>query len=89
MLEPSKGRISAFTLRQFDCDRANLEMVDGRILGVRVTNRATGRSETYRGEIFLDATYEGDLGAAAGVPFRVGREGRDEFGEPGAGRIYK
>ena len=89
MLEPYKGRISVFTLRQFDCDPANVEMVDDRILGVRVTNRATGRSETYRGEIFLDATYEGDLGAAAGVPFRVGREGRDEFGEPGAGRIYK
>ena len=89
MLEPYKGRISVFTLRQFNCDPANVEMVDDRILGVRVTNRATGRSETYRGEIFLDATYEGDLGAAAGVPFRVGREGRDEFGEPGAGRIYK
>lgn len=43
----------------------------------------------YTGSVFLDATYEGDLGAAAGVPFRVGREGKDEFGEPGAGRVYK
>lgn len=32
-------------------------------------------------KIFIDATYEGDLMAQAGVPFRVGREGRDEYGE--------
>ena len=31
--------------------------------------------------IFVDASYEGDLMAAAGVPFRVGREGQGEFGE--------
>ncbi len=30
---------------------------------------------------FIDATYEGDLMAAAGVPYRVGREGSKEFGE--------
>lgn len=30
---------------------------------------------------FIDGTYEGDLMAAAGVPYRVGREGRKEFGE--------
>ena len=33
--------------------------------------------------------YEGDLGAAAGVPFRIGRESKTEFGEPGAGRAYE
>ncbi len=31
--------------------------------------------------MFIDATYEGDLLAMAGVPYRVGREGRDEYGE--------
>ena len=30
---------------------------------------------------FIDATYEGDLMAAAGVAYRVGREGRREFNE--------
>ncbi len=29
----------------------------------------------------IDASYEGDLLAAAGVPYRVGREARSEFGE--------
>jgi hypothetical protein len=37
---------------------------------------------------FVDATYEGDLAALAGVPYRVGRESRDEYGEPHAGRIF-
>lgn len=38
--------------------------------------------------VFIDATYEGDLAAMAGVPFRVGRESSGEYGEPIAGRIY-
>lgn len=37
---------------------------------------------------FIDGTYEGDLAAAARVPYRVGREGRDEFGESLAGIHY-
>lgn len=31
--------------------------------------------------VFVDGTYEGDLMAAAGVRWRVGREGKDEYGE--------
>mgnify|MGYP006166369443 CR=1 FL=1 len=31
--------------------------------------------------MFIDATYEGDLIAAAKVPYRVGREANAEFGE--------
>jgi len=37
---------------------------------------------------FVDASYEGDLLAAAGAPCRVGRESRGEYGEPHAGRIF-
>ncbi|MEM6366011.1 MAG: FAD-dependent oxidoreductase [Planctomycetota bacterium] len=37
--------------------------------------------QTLGAEYFVDATYEGDLIAAAGLPFRIGREGRDEYGE--------
>ncbi len=37
---------------------------------------------------FIDGTYEGDLAAQAGVDYRVGREGRDEFGESKAGIHY-
>ncbi len=38
--------------------------------------------------VFIDATYEGDLLAAAGAEFRLGRESRDEFNEPHAGVVY-
>ncbi|MEY2982869.1 MAG: hypothetical protein RL562_3096 [Planctomycetota bacterium] len=38
--------------------------------------------------VFVDGTYEGDLMAAAGVAWTIGREGRDEFGESLAGQQY-
>lgn len=34
-----------------------------------------------RAKIVIDASYEGDLMAAAGVPYRVGREARSEYDE--------
>ena len=37
--------------------------------------------DEYRGKIFIDATYEGDLLAEAGVDYVVGREANSEFGE--------
>lgn len=37
--------------------------------------------ETYRGKVFIDATYEGDLMAAAGVDYHVGREANSKYGE--------
>ncbi len=36
---------------------------------------------TVSGAVFVDASYEGDLMAAAGVPFHVGRESRQTYGE--------
>jgi hypothetical protein len=47
-----------------------------------------GTKTEFRARTFVDATYEGDLAALAGVPYRVGRESRDTFGEPHAGQIY-
>lgn len=89
MIAEHKDKITILTMRQFDSDPNNLIVKDNRIRKIIVTNRVTGDKEIYEGSVFLDATYEGDLGAAAGVPFRVGREGKDEFNEPGAGRVYK
>lgn len=42
-----------------------------------------GKSESFRtrAKIYIDATYEGDLMARAGVPYAVGREGKLEYGE--------
>lgn len=38
-------------------------------------------------QVFVDASYEGDLFALAGVAYRVGRESRAEYDEPHAGKI--
>ncbi|MGH1526624.1 FAD-dependent oxidoreductase [Leifsonia sp. L25] len=42
--------------------------------------------ERIEAAVFVDASYEGDLLAGAGVPYRVGREGRELYGERFAGR---
>lgn len=81
--------ISIQTMRQFDVDCENIVVKDNVIQEITILNRESGIKEKYKGHIFIDATYEGDLGAAAKVPFRVGREGKEEFNEPGAGRVYK
>ena len=53
---------------------------DGRIVSI-----TTLSGKTYRGRMFVDATYEGDLMAAAGVSYVVGREANAEFGETVSG----
>ena len=45
---------------------------------------ATGKEHLYEGKIFIDGSYEGDLIAAARVPYRVGMESTDEYGESAA-----
>lgn len=39
-------------------------------------------------KVFIDASYEGDLAAMAGVPYTLGREARTEWNEEYAGKIY-
>ena len=89
LAEAGPGRITVLTGRQFDAEARYVEKRGERIVSIRILDRTTGREEHYRGTVFIDATYEGDLGAAAGVPFRTGREGADKYGEPCAGKIYR
>ena len=49
--------------------------------GKRITSITTLNGKTYRGRIFMDATYEGDLMATAGVSYTVGREPNAKYGE--------
>jgi hypothetical protein len=59
---------------------------DGRrIHGFTAQDRTSGDIVDIQAAVTIDATYEGDLAAAAGVPYRVGREPRSEFWEPHAG----
>lgn len=61
---------------------------DKTVTGITIQNRRTGEELAVCGRVFVDATYEGDLLAAAGTEFRLGRESRDEFKEPHAGVVY-
>jgi hypothetical protein len=81
-------QITILRRHQFDAVAANVDVVDGRLRAVRLLDRDQGRCREVRAAVFIDAGYEGDLAAAAGAPFRIGRESADAHGEPGAGRIY-
>lgn len=66
----------------------NAEAHDGHITSVTFLNRNTVANEFFVAEVFADASYEGDLYAMAGADFRLGREGREDFGESLAGHIF-
>jgi FAD dependent oxidoreductase len=49
--------------------------------GARITAISTLSGAQYRAKAFIDATYEGDLMAAAGVSYHVGREANSVYNE--------
>ena len=49
--------------------------------GARITEFSTDDGTVYRAKMFIDATYEGDLMAKAGVSYHVGREANATYGE--------
>lgn len=58
------------------------------VAAILLHDRSRGLRWRMDGSVFIDATYEGDLAALAGVPYRIGREGRHEFGEEFAGEVF-
>lgn len=49
--------------------------------GARITGLRTEDGRAFHGKMFIDATYEGDLMAKAGVTYTVGREDASQYGE--------
>lgn len=49
--------------------------------GSQIVSITSLSGHTYHGKMFIDATYEGDLMAAAGVSYHVGREANSVYGE--------
>jgi hypothetical protein len=49
--------------------------------GTQIVSITMESGRVFEGKIFVDATYEGDLLAAAGVGFHVGREANSKYGE--------
>jgi len=84
-----RDRVTVRRQRQFDSHPGNVEFADGRLAAITVTDRESGAEECHEARVFFDGTYEGDLAAAAGAPYRIGREGQDEYDEPLAGKVYK
>lgn len=72
----SEAGVPVMRERRLDRSGAGVAMEEGRILSITTTG-----GETYAGRVFIDATYEGDLMAAAGVSYTVGREGNEVYGE--------
>ncbi|TCK80865.1 FAD-dependent oxidoreductase [Albibacterium bauzanense] len=58
-------------------DRENgVKLNNGKIISIRTLS-----GKVFHGSVFIDATYEGDLMAASGVSYHVGREGNDVYNE--------
>ncbi|MBL9205145.1 MAG: FAD-dependent oxidoreductase [Opitutaceae bacterium] len=55
---------------------------------VRFRDDTSGRIVRITAAAMIEGSYEGDLMALAGATWRLGREGRSEFGEPRAGRVF-
>ena len=74
-------------------DEAGVKVLTRQVLktvtkdGTRISNLITSAGE-FEAKMFIDGTYEGDLMAAVGVSWTIGREGRKEFGESLAGKQY-
>jgi hypothetical protein len=56
--------------------------------GAKITALRTASDRTFRGKVFIDASYEGDLLALARCSFHLGRESRKQYGESLAGATY-
>jgi FAD dependent oxidoreductase len=64
-------------LRDEWLDRENgITRKDGRIIYIRTLS-----GKVFKGKVFVDATYEGDLMASSGVSYTVGREDNGLYGE--------
>ena len=78
-------RIRVFRRHQLDTASRD----GARVVSAGILDRATGAKRELRAGVFIDATYEGDLLAAAGAAYRVGREARADFNELHAGVVYQ
>jgi uncharacterized glyoxalase superfamily protein PhnB len=84
--EPS----AALKVYQKMIDAENIKLVYGEQLnrkngvkkqGAKIIEIEMENGNSYKGKIFIDATYEGDLMATAGVSYTVGRESNSDYGE--------
>jgi hypothetical protein len=68
--------------------RFNARLVAAKKSGARITEIVMEDGTTIRARMFIDATYEGDLMAKAGVSYTLIREGNAQYGETYNGIHY-
>jgi len=56
--------------------------------GATIIGVQTNKERKIKAKSYIDASYEGDLMALAGVSYRIGREGRDKYGETLSGLTF-
>ncbi|MCF7974070.1 MAG: FAD-dependent oxidoreductase [Phycisphaerae bacterium] len=69
-------RIPVVSRQRLDRTARGVNREGPRIVAITLEN-----GQTFRGRVFIDATYEGDLLAAAGVSYTVGRESNATYHE--------
>ena len=93
----AEPHVSLNVLREMLAEHPNIQVLTTRRLvnasaqvrnGRRFVRTLTTDRESITARVFIDASYEGDLAAAAGFRSRIGRESRQEFHERLAGHIY-
>ena len=55
---------------------------------ITIKNTKSNSIKEIYGDIFIDASYEGDLYSKCNIKYRVGRESKTEYNEKHAGEIY-
>jgi hypothetical protein len=70
-----QNNISVFREEWLDRDKGVIKK-DSRIISIK-----TLKGNVYKGKIFIDATYEGDLMSSAGVSYTIGREDNNLYHE--------
>ncbi|KAJ3497474.1 hypothetical protein NLG97_g1870 [Lecanicillium saksenae] len=74
------GKIEIHRSDPIDRSKGSVRVKNGQI-----TSFATKSGKRWEASVFIDASYEGDLMATAGIPSRIGSEGQSDFGESLAG----
>ena len=86
----AEKNIKLYKHYQFDSDKENVVVENGFPSKIKITKVGKSNKEIWlKAKVFIDGSYEGDLAAAFGCRFRTYREGKSEFGEAMAGKIYK
>jgi hypothetical protein len=75
MLRDVRDRVTIVKGERLDLARGVVKQ------GTRIARVVMESGRTFEGSVFIDATYEGDLMAKAGVRYHVGREANRVYGE--------